>query len=47
MTAACLLAATPYEFRQFLDVLPISVLYLGRTIQQWQNNSALSQTQAV
>jgi len=42
MTAACLLAGTIYEFRQFLDVLPISVLYLQRTIQQWQNKNSLS-----
>jgi hypothetical protein len=36
MTAACILADTYYEFRQFLDVLPISVLYLSKTIQLWQ-----------
>jgi hypothetical protein len=45
MTAACILAATIYESRQFLDVLPISVLYLGQTIQRWQNNNAVSQSQ--
>jgi hypothetical protein len=36
MTAACLLANTYFEFRQFLDVLPISALYLDRTIQRWK-----------
>jgi hypothetical protein len=41
MTAACILANTTYEFRQFLDVLPISVLYLERTIQQWRSNSSV------
>jgi hypothetical protein len=40
MTVACLLADTCYEFRQFLDVLPISVLYLNRTIQDWKTNQA-------
>jgi hypothetical protein len=33
---ACLLANTAFEFRQFLDVLPISVLYLDRTVQRWR-----------
>jgi len=45
MTVACFLAATIYEFRQFLDVLPLSVLYLERTIRGWQKNDAVSQTQ--
>lgn len=44
LTWACILVSTPYEFRQFLDVLPISVLYLDRTVQRWQNNNAVSQT---
>jgi hypothetical protein len=39
------LAQTPYEFRQFLDVLPISVLYLEQTARRWQNNDAASQAQ--
>jgi len=45
MTAACILAGTPYEFRQFLDVLPISVIYLERTIRGWQSNNAVPQAQ--
>jgi len=36
LIAACVLAGTTFEFRQFLDVLPISVLYLDRTIQSWR-----------
>jgi hypothetical protein len=36
MFLACLLADTIFEFRQFLDVLPISVLYLDRTVQRWR-----------
>jgi len=39
-TAACILANTYFEFRQFLDVLPISVLYLDRTMQRWKANPA-------
>lgn len=35
LTMACVLADTYFEFRQLLDVLPISVLYLDRTIQRW------------
>ncbi len=38
LTAACVLAGTDFEFRQFLDVLPISVLYLNRTIQNWRTS---------
>jgi len=45
LTWACVLAHTPYEFRQFLDVLPLSVLYLERTVRRWQNEDATSQTQ--
>ena len=45
LTGACVLAQTPYEFRQFLDVLPISVLYLEQTARRWQNNDAASQAQ--
>jgi len=45
LTWACVLANTVYEFRQFLDVLPVSVLYLEQTVQRWQNNNAASQTQ--
>jgi len=33
---ACILAGTAFEFRQFLDVLPISVFYLDRTMQRWR-----------
>ena len=36
LMAACALAATGLEFRQLLDVLPLSVLYLDRTIQNWR-----------
>jgi hypothetical protein len=36
MTLACYLANTDYEFRQFLDVLPVSVIYLSRTVEQWR-----------
>lgn len=32
MTLACYWANTDYEFRQFLDVLPVSVIYLTRTV---------------
>ena len=42
LTAACVLAHTVYEFRQFLDVLPLSVLYLERTVQRWHNHDATS-----
>jgi hypothetical protein len=35
-TAACALAGTAIEFRQFLDVLPLSVFYLNRTVQNWK-----------
>jgi hypothetical protein len=38
LTVACVLADTYFEFRQFLDVLPISVLYLDSTIQRWKTN---------
>ena len=40
LTVACVLAGTDFEFRQFLDVLPISVLYLDRTIQNWRPSEA-------
>jgi hypothetical protein len=36
MTATVIMAGPHYEFRQFLDVLPISVFYLDRTIQHWK-----------
>jgi len=42
MTAACILANTSFEFRQFLDVLPLSVLYLDKTIQRWNKNQVES-----
>jgi len=45
LTAACVLAGTPYEFRQCLDVLPLSVLYLQQTVRRWQNDDADRQTQ--
>jgi hypothetical protein len=45
LTWACILVNTPYEYRQFLDVLPISVLYLDQTVRRWLNNSAACQTQ--
>jgi hypothetical protein len=45
LTWACVLAQTPYEFRQFLDVLPVSVLYLERTVRRWQDDNAGVQTQ--
>ena len=31
-----------YEFREFLDVLPLSVLYLNRAVQSWQTPGASS-----
>ena len=40
LTAACVLAGTDFEYRQFLDVLPVSVLYLNRTIQNWRTGGA-------
>ncbi len=40
LTVACVLAGTDFEFRQFLDVLPVSVLYLNRTIQNWRTSAA-------
>ncbi len=40
LTVACALAGTDFESRQFLDVLPISVLYLSRTIQNWSTSEA-------
>jgi hypothetical protein len=45
LTWACLLIGTVYEFRQFLDVLPISVLYLDEVVRRWQNNNATAPTQ--
>ena len=38
LMAACALAGTGLEFRQLLDVLPMSVLYLNRTIQNWRTS---------
>ncbi|HYA78894.1 MAG TPA: hypothetical protein VED19_00105 [Candidatus Nitrosopolaris sp.] len=40
LTMACVLAGTDFEFRQFLDVLPVSALYLNRTIQNWRTSEA-------
>jgi hypothetical protein len=37
---AAALAGTAFEFRQFLDVLPLSILYLDNVIQQWKVNAA-------
>jgi hypothetical protein len=45
LTWACLLIGTAYEFRQFLDVLPISVLYLNETVQRWQTGNAAGPAQ--
>jgi hypothetical protein len=38
LTVAWVLAGSDFESRQFLDVLPISVLYLNRTIQNWRTS---------
>ena len=45
LTWACVLAGTPYEFRQCLDVLPLSILYLERTVRRWQSEEADRQSQ--
>jgi hypothetical protein len=45
LTLACVLAQTPFEFRQFLDVLPISVLYLEQTVRRWQKDNTAGQAQ--
>jgi len=39
MTLACYWANTYYEVRQFLDVLPVSVIYLSRTVEHWRRRT--------
>lgn len=36
MATASALAGTAFEFRQFSDVLPVSILYLDRALQHWK-----------
>ncbi len=45
LTLACALAGTPYEFRQCLDVLPLSVLFIEQTVRRWQTADAASSAQ--
>lgn len=37
MTVTVMLGGERYEFRQFLDVLPMSVLYVDRMVRNWAN----------